>query len=200
MRNRTGRGKRRGSKLVQIPKRIVGNDESSTLRSAFQSQAERHRERPTVVSANAPREPIGLRRIEIRDMNNRVIDETPSHPSRRIGFFLDLLEPNRRLRTWVPWAEVCDHVREAGMVNGEQYRGVLVLDEVLNVAVDLDDDAALVEHPQCSNDCTALSDVVGHLQPRLSGGCACRGYQLRKSHAGGHSLGAGNQQEEPGCL
>jgi hypothetical protein len=122
----------------------VGHHKRCPFCSSLETQSECCGERSAVIPSNTPGEPVVLNIIEVNDVDHRIIYETTPHSARRIRLALDLFKPQCRFDRWIGWAEVGDHMREARVVDGEQYGSIFVLDESLYVAIHLHYHASVV--------------------------------------------------------
>src|SRR5713101_3627299 len=76
---------------------IVRDHKCRALRTAFEMKSKRGGQRPTIVSADATREPVGLGLIEIDHVHHGIIDESAPHPTSGVWLPFHLFEP----RLWV---------------------------------------------------------------------------------------------------
>src|SRR5438552_1747809 len=111
-------------------------------------QTERCREGPAVISSNTPGQPVGLSIVQIRNVNDRIVDQTTPHSPRCIRFTLHLFEPQGWFRGWIRRTEIGDHVNETRMMDSEQYTHVFILDESIHITIHLHHNTAVVKHSE----------------------------------------------------
>jgi hypothetical protein len=175
----------------------VGHYECSAFCPPLEMQTECCRQRPAVVSSNTPGEPVGLSIVQIRDVNDCIVDQTTPHSPRCIWLTLNLFEPQRWFRRWIGRAEVGDHVHETRMMDSEQYARIFILDESVHITIHLHHNAAVVEHSESVHNCTTLTDVVSNRQASLTGRGARRHHKLWARNPRRQRFRRRHNEEEP---
>ena len=138
-------GKRGGAELAVVTERVAGHDERGAFAAAFQVQPERFRELLTVVTADPAAQPVRFGLVQIGGVHDRVVDQAAAHPPGGVRLGFDLAKPGDRVGGHVGGARVRDDMQQARVVDCQQYRRLVVVQVALCIAVDLLNDAAVIE-------------------------------------------------------